>query len=483
MSPASRYLAALMFPALLLGQQGCVTVEETKAAGPLGRPRADVASPFHQGEAPTGVPVQDAWRTPAAWPARWGRPSPRAPGTLGIVQRIKGPIMAMRSDDDSAKKIEQEMLADISSLIAVRRGRRWGEGFTLTGEGQGSFVFIPVPPAERTPPGPTSPSLYYKFISAEREALGVGDNVRMQRSWFAYYDPAEPADKPGEARPARGVAVVLPGMFGTPRTVVEQVVNALRARGWGVLRLLAHPSRFTERAVFSLEPEADLDDWADMIADVLGGRAAECAYAVEEVLAVLAKDRPGLASGPRLALGLSGGAMVLPTVVARNPEAYSGAVLIAGGGDFLGVVLDSNYTEWIDAVRVAWPGVSEDRRAVLQRELQRRYRARSPLDSLYTVAALEGKPVLMLHAANDKAVPAALGEELWQRAGRPERWVYNTGHEFLFLTLPWELSRVMAWVDEHVPASAATAKPAASTSTASPAPVPTPPPSAPASVN
>ncbi len=427
---------------------GCITVTLERPLGQTSPGGGDPGRGELAGEAPVRDTVEAAWRKPATWPRRWGQ-TRAGGGAPGIVEKLVGTVRSRRAGDSASGLAERETLNDIALLIQNRRREWWS--VTVVAEGERSFTFVPVT-GELPPPGPTSPSLIYKFISGERDGQGVGDVVRMQRAWLAFYDPAVPANLPGPQRPVRGLAVVLPGMFGTPAPAVEQVVHSLRGQGWAVLRLLAHPSRFTERATFVIAPDADLDAWGGVIAGVLGTRAAECAYAVESAIERLAQDRPGVAELPRLAFGLSGGAMVLPTVVARNPEAYQGAVLVAGGADFLSVVLDSSYTDWIDAVRVEFPkDLRPEVRSEVRRGLVRAYRARAPLDSLYTAAALRGTPMLMLHAAEDRAVPAYLGEELWERLGRPERWAYSTGHELLFVTLPWELPLVMDWLHSHVP--------------------------------
>ena len=82
--------------------------------------------------------------------------------------------------------------------------------------------------------------------------------------------------------------------------------------------------------------------------------------------------------------------------------------------------------------------------------LRTAYAAVAPLDSLHTCACLTGRPVLIVHAQSDHAVPASTGDALWRGLGRPERWVYPGSHEALFLNLPWQLPAIMRWVDEHV---------------------------------
>lgn len=399
-----------------------------------------------------GSPLDEAWRKPAAWPARWGRTRNSLPGRWGVTQIITGPIGAMRQGEESARRMEQQMRDDSDLLIAARRSPWSRSDAIIRGEGPGSFLFESLKPKERVYPGPTSPAMYLKFVSGTRVPNAERGRVAvdMQRTWFAFYDPAPGTGVSEETDTPPRLAIVLPGMFGTPWGIVDQSVHGLRARGWSVLRLLAHPSRFTERRRFNLIDDQTLPAQAQAIADITGDRAAECAYAVEEAMARVAELRPRVAAAPRMVVGMSGGAMVLPTVVARNPDAYCGAVFIGGGADFLRIAAESNYAEWIDALSFRWnPPAGPDSWA----RLEALYRERAPLDPLRTAGALKGKPVLMLHASADRAVPAELGDELWRRLGEPERWVTDTGHELLFLSLPSVLPKVMDWMERSLPAS------------------------------
>src|SRR5205085_268147 len=95
---------------------------------------------------------------------------------------------------------------------------------------------------------------FFKFVSAgktaERKPPGLEGlplpEWRLQRTWFALYEPKD--------GPARGVALLMPGLFNTPEPVIDHVVAQLRGRGWAVLRMMAQPSRFTELLSFDLDP-------------------------------------------------------------------------------------------------------------------------------------------------------------------------------------------------------------------------------------
>ncbi len=379
--------------------------------------------------------------------------------------------MALRQYEDQKREVEQEMLRDISTLMNAR-GRGWfrrAPTVTISGEGRGAFVFTPDTTAEPDRvKAATEPTLYFKFISGSRDE--TWERVRIQRTWFAYYEPVGygPFDQRAPL-PPKGLVVLLPGLFGTPVPSVLQIVHVLRDRGFAVLRMLSHPSRFTEEASWVLGDDADIDPLAASIALELGDRAAECAYAVDAVIATLEQERPMLKGAGRFGVGLSGGAMVLPTVVARNPTTWIAAVFIGGGVDFLDIGLRSNYTNWIDALRFRRSD-GQPLDANQSARLVAAYRAQASLDSYHTIDALAGKPMLMIHGTGDMAVPADLGDLLWTRAGKPERWSFNAGHELLFLALPLHMNRLAAWVES-------TANAAANTMPTPPSPVPAPVPS------
>lgn len=428
----------------------------------------------------------EVWMKPEAWPARWAVWSGLRRSTLanspvrpmGIVTTVRGPVRAMRAGPETQQKIEQEQTSDVAQLM-YRRRVRVAEGVVrFEGEGRGSFVFLSRD--EREEGGgepPIKAAMYLKFISGREVPMsrslaepgsGVrrlwGDDrkvdddkdgqeeatrlVQIQRTWFAYYDPT-PGVNGSSAEKPKGVAVLMPGLFGTPDNVILPLIREMQARGWGVLRMLAHPSRFTERVVFEINKGDDLDEKGALIADILTDRAAECAYSVHAALLYLRQEKPGTAGLPTTLIGMSGGAMVLPTVMARDPGQFQSAVVIAGGADYLRIALESNYTGWIDAVKVKI--AEEIDTPELRAALVKAYQKHAPLDTTQTTRVLRVLPTLMVHGTTDRAVPAHLGDESWELAGRPERWVYEVGHELLFFSLPWQIERMADWIEQHTP--------------------------------
>lgn len=417
--------------------------------------------------------VATAWQRPEAWPERYART--RGDRVQGMVVELPGRREEARwrsIDARSAVALELwNSFEDGQALLTGQEGERVGDwggergGVVYAEPGNGGFGFVRWPREEGDPMDDPAPAAAMMFVSGQqqREAMAltlepatgggedegdaagvpttmVLDRVVLERTWFSLYDP--------RSGPARGIAVVMPGLFGTPEAVFDQMVRHLQARGWVVLRMMAQPSRYTEALDVRVDPE-DVEGAAALCAEVFGQRVAECAYAVEAALAWAREKRPEIAGKPAVILGGSGGAMSLPTVVARMPRAFDAAVLIAGGSDFATIAVTSNYVEWVDSVRISFGGARPTEAQL--RAFGEAYLSRSPLDSYHTASALEGTPVLMLHASRDRAVPAAQGDQLWERLGRPERRVYTMGHETIFISLPLRYGSIMDWIDERVP--------------------------------
>lgn len=382
----------------------------------------------------------------SAWPERWGFPGQHTRGLLVSTGQSLLSLRPGRVPGRGGVKVDTRADRDDVAAFLAAAGVP-ADGVETELERGGAYIFWSL-----QEPAPGSKPEVLMFISGRSVPSEVDGpkRVAIQRTWFALYEPA--------GRQRRGIALVVPGMFGTPRPVVDGLVNTLRAHGWAVLRMLSHPSRFTERLELSVDP-ASPESAAAAAAVEFSDRAAEAAYAAEAAFEWIERERPALASGPRVAVGMSGGAMALPTIVAREPEKYDAAVLIAGGVNFLSIVCSSNYTDMIDSVRAVWSGGEPN--AAQRRAFEAAYLELASLDAFHTAPTLRGKPLLVLHAENDLAVPSRLGDELWERLGKPERWSYPLGHELLFMMLPTKYEEIADWLDAAAETTAAIAPGAA----------------------
>lgn len=356
-------------------------------------------------------------------------------GPLGAaseeVANAKAALEAAGMQFDAEKVASMVDFEDAGSFI-VRFGERRRGGFARRTPGDEQFLI------ETLSPAPAS--------GTEHEA-----SPRLERTWFAFYAPKASKNVTAANAPSeRGIALVMPGIFGTPEGTLESTVASLRSRGWFVLRMLAQPSRFTQRVTFTVDPEASdegMDAKGAEIAAVLTGRAAECAYAVQGAFQHILKEHAELAGLPRIAIGFSGGAITLPVVVAREPDKYAAAVLVGGGAHYWLINAHSTYADMIAAISIDWTKAPtlEQRRRVADAYLRH-----APLDSFHTAAALRGKPTLMIQANADSAVAAVLGDVLWERAGRPDRWIRPGEHLPLFISLIKDLPAINDWLDGHV---------------------------------
>ncbi len=397
---------------------------------------------------------------PEAWPARLAVPA--HDGARGVIRTVDAPggLVGVRTGGFSLAPFPTE--ADLADARALLPGLDQADPLKVDFEHEGSFIFrarrqavtkTPAAPGASEKPGdPTAAPagapdaktaaspLRFVFVSGTPGA-GEGAPLRIERTWFTLYEAkgVEP----------RGLALLMPGMFGTPEPVLELFTKSLRERGWAVVRMMSQPSRFTQRIVFKVDL-GDLPSAARSMGRELDQRVAECAYAAQAAMAFAAEQRPALAHLPRIAIGMSGGAMTLPSVLAREPDAYAAAVIIAGGCDFFAINEESNYKTLIEAIDFAWsPGQPTDEQ---RRELDKLYLQETRLDSYHAAAALRGKAMLMIHGDHDGAVPARLGDLLWERLGKPERWVETAGHEEVFMKLPGQVDRIMDWVGEKAAA-------------------------------
>ena len=375
-----------------------------------------------------------------AWPARWRRDGLEGTGVV-IPRTATSARMTMVRLFGSAKPSPADV-ADLGELA----GPEQRDGFRF--ERAGAVLFAESKVQRRSAGLNEGPSLaagpdtgeVFVFASARAEAPPRA----LDRTFFAYYPPA-PARKSDPTPELRAVALLMPGLLGMPETTMDPLTRTLRNHGIGVLRMLCQPARFTERIEFTIDRD-QMEASAAAVAACFNDRTAECAYAAEAAWRQVESRHPGAAALPRLVIGMSGGALTIPTVVAREPHKYRAATLIGGGGDFWLINERSNYRTNVDSVRCAWKGATPTQAELA--EFDRLYLARAYLDSYHTAPALNGIRTLMVHGELDRAVPAELGELLWERVGNPERWSYAASHEMLCGLLPTEFARLNAWIEQ-----------------------------------
>ncbi|MFA6044051.1 MAG: alpha/beta hydrolase [Phycisphaerales bacterium] len=367
-----------------------------------------------------------------AWPARVGEGSDRGIciDILGPTLRPSGaavwatPDAAPAANDPDAKALFEKFHLPLDSKIAL--------------EGERAFV-VSVP---KLPDGPLPPRRYtnpaamtFRFVSA-RETTRDGAKVyALDHTVFTYFEPR--SGKP------KALVLLLPGLLATPEGTLSGLTDALRARGYAVLRMVAQPARFVEHVTIVADP-AKPDASTGEINELFSQRLAECAYAAKGGLDHLAKAHPELGTLPLAAIGFSGGAISLPTIAALEPDRYKAAVMVGGGAHLWQMQEFSNYSSMIGALDITWTAPATD---AAKQAIRDAYSKGVPLDPLHTAAALRGKPMLIIQGDVDLAVPSPLGDCLWERLGKPERWLEHAGHEDVFIHLPAKFAKIADWLD------------------------------------
>lgn len=414
----------------LVSLLACMVLHASASAQPAPAPSAPPAQPQPAppwADFPT-VP-SDAPYIEARWPKRHAPPD----AGVGVVVEVAPPRWPSNAGAAPGLTLVYDE-ADAHAVLGPGdiRGR-------FRTEGPGSFRFAPA--LDESQGKRRRSTLLLRYVSAREGAPTV-----LERTWFAFDEPLP--DASGRVPATRGVVLLMPGLFSTPEGILQSLSRALRTDGWCVLRMLAQPSRFTEKLRITVDADADIESTAADVAREFDERGAECAYAARGAFEKLESLRPELKQLPRMAIGFSAGAMTLPTVVSLEPGRYAGSVIVGGGCDFLLMNERSNYRSLIDAVQVHWASPPTPER---RGQLFDAYLRHATLDSYHTAGAMRGRPALCIQGTIDFAVPSPLGDLLWERLGKPDRRLEEAGHELLFMQLPARYPDILTWLDHAAP--------------------------------
>jgi fermentation-respiration switch protein FrsA (DUF1100 family) len=262
----------------------------------------------------------------------------------------------------------------------------------------------------------------------------------------------------------RGIVLALRPLSGA--TYTRSTINEMRERGWVVIESSLGFGVAGVGDHRDARNDADLDRFGAGIGELLNERLSEWAYGCEAMVQLVRQERPNLENKPIVVLGFSAGAIGAPTVAARLGEQVKGVVLVGGGVDVARIAQTSTLSDFGLGVTFNGERVSGEK---LDR-LSDAYLKAATLDSFHTASSLRHTPALMLQAVADDIVPVQTGQELYERMGKPERWLFGGGHELLFLQLGWFDTKIADWVDGHVQATATTTTARAVTARTSTAP-------------
>ncbi len=200
---------------------------------------------------------------------------------------------------------------------------------------------------------------------------------------------------------------------------------------------------------------ADLDQVAQQIAQRVDQALAGNAYAAQTCLDYALTQRPDLQNIPVVMVGFSAGALTTPTAAALLRDQLDAVVVIGGAANLFMVTQKSVFTDGGIRVRCGTEKVPPATTDALS-EL---YLKHTKLDPYYTAPMIAHLPVLQVHATSDDWVPAAYGEVLYERLGRPDQLTIGAGHELLFYFLPGKAEFIADWVERATSHHASEAPP------------------------
>ena len=227
----------------------------------------------------------------------------------------------------------------------------------------------------------------------------------------------------------------------------QKFLSQARDAGWHVIAMTVDSS-------FSHSQQLPANkDGETALALRIDNHLADRAYALESMDSFLRAERPELLLRPTVLVGVSAGAIAVPTVAARTgpPDA---AVLVAGGENVADIIIESPlFAEHTQLVEPGDGNRAEGERfepvtdAGLRSDFARNAFAQCRLDPARTAPSLSSTPTLMLHAKYDNIVPSHTGDDLFKSLGEPERWSYRIGHAGLCAMLPWKANQILKWLD------------------------------------
>jgi pimeloyl-ACP methyl ester carboxylesterase len=319
--------------------------------------------------------------------------------------------------------------------------------------------------------GPTLREAYSMRRDADPLKIEIGKQTEPQwEEWgdlladSVAVDLREPSPFAGEGR---GVIIWYHSLGGL--LFEEACIAELQKRGW-LIAVASFPWGVDPDLKLILVGEGgetgeEVAPAARLAARSIDRRLATAAYAAEAVRAYVYERSPMLREKALLVWGASAGSFCVPAVAARLGGSVDAAILVGSGANLLAVSQGSTFFD--GGVRISYPlekraesSMAEaERRKRLRQALLREYASATVLDPLATAAWLRGVPVLMLHGGTDEIVPAKLGDELWERLWRPERWTFSAGHEAMFWRLSSQAQAIADWVDGVLPRNLEKASP------------------------
>ncbi len=231
----------------------------------------------------------------------------------------------------------------------------------------------------------------------------------------------------------KGLAFVICGIGGM-EYASQQLGNALLKDGWIVTYI------FSVITTPDTGQDIPIDGTVESLIELFDHRYCQLISTAKTIQA----DAGIIDSSNFVLIGISAGALNTPAIYEALPVKPKCVALVAGGANLPEIVQKSTLTNWDFVVDGKFLTIEQ------RQTLSARYLDTFSRDPYHLSGLLPREKTLLLHAKWDKIVPAENGDLLWDRSGRPERWVYPSGHLGLFAISHDYARELVDWIQEKL---------------------------------
>jgi hypothetical protein len=238
----------------------------------------------------------------------------------------------------------------------------------------------------------------------------------------------------------KGLAFILCGLGGMQHSSKTLGAELLKD-GWAVVYMLT----VLNVPDYSLEVTLEGEYPASAAINLFDKKYCQVITATKAIRERMEEQLPSLQHLPLALIGISAGALNTPAVYHELQDDVDAVVLVAGGANMFTIVQDGVFTNWhfVDEQKKRF---SNDELKMIEAE----YLRIPSRDPYFLAPELPRDRTLIIHAKWDKIVPAKNGDLLYNRAGKPERWIYPSGHLGLFATFSSHAPEIVTWIDSKI---------------------------------
>ncbi len=241
-------------------------------------------------------------------------------------------------------------------------------------------------------------------------------------------------------RPPKGLAFILCGLGGMQYSS-KTLGSTLVQDDWAVVYL------YTVLNVpdYNMKVKLEGDDPVTSAIELFNYKYCRVIAATKAIRKRMETQLPSLIKAPLALIGISAGALNAPAVYHELREEVDAVVLVAGGANMFDIVQEGAFTNW------KFTDADENMFSIEELAVMNEHYLQTPSRDPYFLApGLPHDKTLIIHAKWDEVVPTENGDLLYERAGKPERWIYPSGHLGLFATFEWHADDIAKWLDSKI---------------------------------